>query len=634
MRLRLSSKLILILIAVYCVILGMSAFMENRIILPEFIKLENREAQAHLQRIFLALENELEHLKILDQDWAQWDDTYRFVQDRSPAYIEANLPDSTYNDTKLNLILIADTSGRVIYEKGYDLVSQKALSLDTFFQEPLFALYPELDTTKTKKDLAGFIQTDAGPMLIASFAILTSENKGPSRGSLVMGRLLDASYLENLQLQTQLPFSLDPLDSLDPALRSRLYLLPKDKAFVLENNNAATIRIVSLLRNISGVPFLGLTSEMNRQILSQGLRAAHYIQIFLAATGALLLIVLFLLLRMLITNPLELLKNQVVSITGTVERPDFVPFDRNDEIGTLSREFHKMLQRLEDTKQRQIENSYYAGMSETASGIIHNVRNSLTSIVGSLDDVKSICAQAPTTNLPRALNELRNPDLDTQRKNDLIDFLRFSFYDVTSGIDQIGSHSQQAGQLVSSIEKILSNYLSISSHKPYLEKLALSEIINSVELLISKRSSSIMEIQRIGDVDSIFIYGLRVTLIQVAQNLLMNSIDAFERTGRKGRVEIKAIPPKPGDKHILIQFCDNGPGVSKENLPRLFERDFSTKNDGGRGLGLHWCANALATIGGSIHASHNQPCGLCMTITLSAVPEENAAHQDSGNALG
>ncbi len=634
MRLRLSSKLILILLAVYCVILGMSAFVENRIILPEFIQLENREAQSHLQRILLALDNELEHLTILDQDWAQWDDTYNFVQDESPVYVETNLPDSTFIDTKLNLFLIADTSGKVIYQKGYDLIAKKVLSLDTFFQEPILKKHPELDTSKSHKDLAGFIQTDAGPMLIASYAILTSENKGPSRGSLIMGRLLDKNYLENLQLQTQLPISLAPLSSLDPTLRSRLYLLPKDKAFILEKVDATTVRIVSLLRNISGVPFLVLYSDMNRQILSQGLRAAHYIQIFLAATGALLLIILFLLLRTLFTNPLERLKDQVVSISGTLEPHEFVPFERNDEIGTLSREFHHMLQRMEETKQRQIENSYYAGMSETASGIIHNVRNSLTSIVGSLDDVKSICSQAPTANLPRALNELRNVDLDQERKNDLIDFLRFSFYDLTSGIDQIGSHSQQANQLVRSIEKVLSNYLSISSQKPLLEKIALSEIINSVELLISKRSSSLMEIQRIGDLEAIFVYGLRVTLIQVAQNLLMNSIDAFERTGRKGLVEIKAIPPKPGDNHVMVQFCDNGPGVSRENLPRLFERDFSTKTDGGRGLGLHWCANALAAIGGSIHASHNQPCGLCMTITLSAVPEKNASPQDSSNAYG
>ncbi len=622
MKARLSSKLFLILIAVYCVILGMSSFVENRIILPQFVELENREAKAHLQRILLAFENELEHLKILDQDWAQWDDTYEFVSGNSPEYLENNLPNSTFLDTKLNLFLIADTTGNVVFSKGFNLQTKKELPVSAFFDSALKKIPPELDTKIVRKDLAGIIETKAGPMLITSFAILTSENKGPSRGSLVMGRLLDKFYLENLQLQTQLPISLTPLDDLSPAQRSKLYLLPKNKAFLLDNITPQKVRIVSLLRDITDTPFLCLTSEMNRDVLSQGLRAARYIQIFLAISGGLLLLVLFILLRKLITSPLERLKSQVVTMSDTLEHTDFTPSTRNDEIGTLSKEFHYLLRRMEETKQRQIENSYYAGMSETAAGIIHNVRNSLTSIVGSLDDIKSICSQAPAANVTRGLIELRNPEIDPERKNDLIDFLRFSFSDLTTGVEQIGVHTNQAGQLVRNIEKVLSNYLSISHNKPILERICLGEIINSVELLISKRSSALMTIERIGDLDSIYVHGLRVTLIQIFQNLLMNSFDALERSGRQGLVTIKADQSQTDDDNIIVQVCDNGPGVSNENLARLFERDFSTKTHGGRGLGLHWCANALAAINGAIHASHNQPCGLCMTLTLASVPQE------------
>src|SRR3712207_8674596 len=45
---------------------------------------------------------------------------------------------------------------------------------------------------------------------------------------------------------------------------------------------------------------------------------------------------------------------------------------------------------------------------------------------------------------------------------------------------------------------------------------------------------------------------------------------------------------------------DNGEGVSPEILPKLFERDFSTRKEKKGGLGLHWCANSAAAMQGSL----------------------------------
>ena len=50
-----------------------------------------------------ALNREIYHLDSFTNDWAAWDDTYRFMQDRDPIYIESNLVDQTFVGNRLNL---------------------------------------------------------------------------------------------------------------------------------------------------------------------------------------------------------------------------------------------------------------------------------------------------------------------------------------------------------------------------------------------------------------------------------------------------------------------------------------------------------------------------------------------------
>ena len=59
-------------------------------------------------------------LDALLSDWATWDDTYRFVQDRNPQYVASNLVDTTFSGMGLNLIVYLDPSGTVVWGQGFD----------------------------------------------------------------------------------------------------------------------------------------------------------------------------------------------------------------------------------------------------------------------------------------------------------------------------------------------------------------------------------------------------------------------------------------------------------------------------------------------------------------------------------
>lgn len=87
-------------------------------------------------------------------------------------------------------------------------------------------------------------------------------------------------------------------------------------------------------------------------------------------------------------------------------------------------------------------------------------------------------------------------------------------------------------------------------------------------------------------------------LAQVFLNLAINDRDALaDQPATRRRLVVKARTE--GGQHVFT-FADNGPGVPEAQRARLFEPYFTTKGDGGTGLGLAVCAKITREHGGEI----------------------------------
>jgi two-component system nitrogen regulation sensor histidine kinase NtrY len=87
-------------------------------------------------------------------------------------------------------------------------------------------------------------------------------------------------------------------------------------------------------------------------------------------------------------------------------------------------------------------------------------------------------------------------------------------------------------------------------------------------------------------------------------NLFKNAVEVLEGGGD---IRVSARPAV-NDGMVRIEVADNGPGISVEDVSRLFEPYFSRKKKGG-GLGLAIVERIIADHNGSIHAEQNQPHG-------------------------
>jgi signal transduction histidine kinase len=92
-------------------------------------------------------------------------------------------------------------------------------------------------------------------------------------------------------------------------------------------------------------------------------------------------------------------------------------------------------------------------------------------------------------------------------------------------------------------------------------------------------------------------------------NLIVNAIEAMDNNG-KLEITTKNLPGK-----CLVKISDNGKGMQKSQLDRLFEPYFTTKEKG-NGLGLANCHNIIIGHRGSITAESEVGKGTSFTITF------------------
>jgi signal transduction histidine kinase len=109
-------------------------------------------------------------------------------------------------------------------------------------------------------------------------------------------------------------------------------------------------------------------------------------------------------------------------------------------------------------------------------------------------------------------------------------------------------------------------------------------------------------------------------LTQVLLNLLMNALAA---TGPGGRVTVRAAPAtREALAGVELTVTDTGVGIRPEDLPRVFDPFFSTKQSGGAGLGLSICRDLVEAHKGTIAVESEPGAGARFTVWLPCEARE------------
>lgn len=387
---RLRRKTLLVIGVTLVGLIGVLYTTSSKILLDGFTHLEEQDTRQNVQRVLEAFSDDLAKLNFTVRDWAEWDDTYAFIQDVNSTYLTSNLNDATAMRLKVNLMLYINSSGETVFTKAFDLNRGKSIPVPSSILTQLSGNSPLLQRPLKEGHLTGIWQLPEGPMLISSRPILTGEGKGPSRGILIMGRYLNSDEVDQLADRTHLSLTMHQFDDAPmPAdfQRARVTLASPQtppsprlergseelastalSPIAVQPLSANIIAGYTQLRDIYGQPVVLLRVEIPRSIYKQGQASLFYLILSVVAVGLVFSGGTLFLLEKIVLSRLSRLSAGVSWIGESSNLSLRVAIKGSDELSRLADNINGMLEALADSQQQLRQNQ------EKYESVVNNLK--------------------------------------------------------------------------------------------------------------------------------------------------------------------------------------------------------------------------------------------------------------------
>lgn len=273
---------------------------------------------------------------------------------------------------------------------------------------------------------------------------------------------------------------------------------------------------------------------------------------------------------------------------------------------------------IEAIHEQLVNASRAAGKAEVATNVLHNVGNVLNSVNVSATLVADRVGKSKISGLAKAVAMLR------EHEADLGDFLcHHPQGKILPGyLMQLSEHLERDREatlkelafLVQNIEHIKEIVAMQQTHAgaSNAEKVVrIPDLIDEALRVYETGGRSGLEIVRdIEDVPPIRLDKHKT--LQILVNLIGNARQACESAKHEDKRMTVRVATHDGRLNVAVS--DNGVGIAKENLTRIFRHGFTTKPNG-HGFGLHSAALNAKEMGGALHA-HSEGIGQGATFTL------------------
>jgi len=262
-------------------------------------------------------------------------------------------------------------------------------------------------------------------------------------------------------------------------------------------------------------------------------------------------------------------------------------------------------EQLKELQQKLLLTARQAGMSEVATSVLHNIGNVLNSVNISLSLIKESLNKIKPAYLKETVKMFREnlPNTNTyftaDPKGKLVpsylevfsEQLNDSFTDINKEITNLDTNIQH-------IKSIVNMQTEISGVYGVNEKISLNDALDyALKINRSKDTNNITIVKDFEDI--VYITTDKAKLLQILTNLIKNAKESVAASNNKNKFISIKIRSKGDGCEMIIK--DNGVGIPKENLTRIFSLGYTTKSSG-HGFGLHSSANAATELGGKLHA--------------------------------
>ncbi len=393
--------------------------LADRILLKRFDQQDATALRQEVVRLHSLMRFETGNTLDLARSYAWWSESLDYVREPAPEFIEGNLDEESVHNMGLDFMLYLDPSGKVLAERWVEHELEGAArpqNIDAAVLQQAIVLHAvRLGAVDNRGDplhsVAQLSLIRNVPLILVSAAITDNQAKAPPLGAIVAGRFLGTEHLDT---------HLSLIDA-------KLELLPPDKTeigwpFLIEDSDHnAPVQISPrkvegqaqsmqlLYRNAAGEPELLFALTKPRVLYQGGKQAIDFFLYISVSVAVAALLLAYLALEFGVLRRIMRLNREVAAI-GHDARTARIGDLGKDELGQLSRELNRMLERLQQSEARDrlildsIQDAYF---EIDARGTLRAANQALCDLFG----------YSPDQIIGRSYREiLGDPDVERAKK--------------------------------------------------------------------------------------------------------------------------------------------------------------------------------------------------------------------------
>lgn len=186
-----------------------------------------------------------------------------------------------------------------------------------------------------------------------------------------------------------------------------------------------------------------------------------------------------------------------------------------------------------------------------------------------------------------------------------------------SRLEYLSGDFEEVEKAVARSQKIITSLLAFSRSQNSDKYCNLTQIVQDTLPLLKTITQGVRINKEGVDKGSCFVRGESSLVKQILFNFIVNSCQAFENISDNFSPHIEIRLFLKGNLTACLEVEDNGPGIPKENLDKIFQPLFTTKAEGkGTGLGLGISQRFAESFGGKIYVKSSVNKGACFSLEL------------------
>ncbi len=558
-------------------------------------QVDSSAMRENIEVAYRALHGRLDELKVKTVDYAQWDDSYHFIEKQNQKYRSENFTVDVFKKIKVGHMFFFDTNGKFI--EGQSLIGDTISPVS----DPLAAIIasvPALASAREPK--SGFVNSPIGALYAAACPITDTNGTKPETGVLVFAAPVDDQATREVSKRAKLNVVIED------ASFSQLDA-PSEAQIIDGREIDGTLVIPDLL----GGPVLKIHIRTARISALEGLAVLGMLPLLAALTCIICASASSAVYAKYVMGDLEKLGKETSNALHAHNVPNPSAPREDDEIAELYNQITALVHSLQNTRKE--------------------LEESRTQALQAAKDANEAANHAKSNFVAKVSHELRTP---IHSILGLVRIVRKGITDETTR-SHLGMVRDSAIGLLGVVNDILdfsrseAGLLSVNA-----QPIDLRNTIRSALRIIAPRVFERIEsdpIECVASVDEALpdrIIGDGKRLSQILVNLIGNSLK-FTSQGYVA-LYVRKISRSDGGDGIEFVVEDTGMGIPEEKLQAIFEPfqqvdDSVSRQYQGTGLGLTIVKQLVTAMGGTIRVESALNSGSRFIFELPLKTEQNAS---------